>query len=265
MEAIGRLVAGVAHDFNNLLTGIMLYCDLLLGELQKDERLRHYVEEIHGASKDGGALIAQMLAVVRRKPAELQLMSLNDVVRTTQDLLSRLAGEHIKLAADLESDLGMVKMNPAHAQQISLNLVLNARDAMPEGGTIVIATRNRGLVESRSRIATRSVELRVSDSGSGMSAGTCSQIFEDGFTTKPSGRGTGLGLNTVQNLVTTYGGSIQVESRPGKGTRVTVRLACNHEVSSQRQSVSIATKSIDTWSDPSPLFTRFQRRRGNSA
>ena len=277
MEAIGRLVGGVAHDFNNLLTGIMLYCDLLLAGLPltgaplagtaDEKRLRHYVEEIRGASESGGALIRQLLAVVRRQSTEPQPLSLNAVIRTTRNLLSRLVGENIELAAELAENLGLVKIDPAHAQQIVLNLVLNARDAMPEGGAITIATRNcvAPATSSAPSLTDSGVELSVTDGGSGISAETRTRIFERYFTTKPPGRGNGLGLATVYSVVENCGGSIQVESDPGKGTRVTVHFPrCREEASVQPRPIPISPDEIAVQSSPSPKPPKSQHRRGTS-
>ena len=157
MEAIGRLVGGVAHDFNNLLTGIMLYCDLLLGELEEDSPPRRHVQEMRMAGEHGAALVHQLLAVARPAVDESQVFVLNDVVTGIEDLLVRLIGENIVLGTALAADLGQVKMDPAQVQQILLNLVLNARDAMPDGGRITVSTRNRtDPVPHRSRLNRKS-------------------------------------------------------------------------------------------------------------
>jgi two-component system, cell cycle sensor histidine kinase and response regulator CckA len=228
MEAVGRLVGGVAHDFNNLLTGIMLYCDLLLGELQEDSRSRRHVQEMRMAGEHGAAMVQQLLAVARPSADESQLVVLNDVVREFQELLVRLIGENVIFSAALADDLGQVKMDPAQVQQILLNLVLNARDAMPEGGRITVSTRNGtgpGLTGSESELLSGQwVELSVADSGAGMDAATVERAFEPFFTTKSPGRGNGLGLATARRLVHQQGGTILAESEPGRGTRVSMRL-----------------------------------------
>src|SRR5271155_960376 len=144
MEAIGRLVSGVAHDFNNLLTGVVLCSDLLLAGLEKQSRLRRYAQEIRIAAGHGTELIQQLLTVARQGAVTASLLSFNDAIAGLRNLLVRLIGEDIELITHLADDLGMVKMDPAHAQQIILNLVLNSRDAMPEGGRITITTRNKG-------------------------------------------------------------------------------------------------------------------------
>jgi two-component system, cell cycle sensor histidine kinase and response regulator CckA len=219
LEAVGRLVGGVAHDFNNLLTGIMLYCDLLIGELAQDSRPRRHVEEMRMAGEHGAALVQQLLAVARPRTEEPRTFALNDVVTGIEDLVTRLIGENIVLRTSLAADLGAITMDPSQVQQILLNLVLNARDAMPGGGEITITTRNctDSLIESW-------VELSVTDTGDGMDAETLERAFEPFFTTKKPGRGNGLGLATARRLARQQGGTIVAESEPGRGTRVCVRL-----------------------------------------
>ncbi|MBZ5599832.1 MAG: PAS domain S-box protein [Acidobacteriia bacterium] len=228
MEAIGRLVGGVAHDFNNLLTGIMLYCDLLLAGLDHNSRLRHHVDEIRMAGEHGGALIQQLLAVARQQVVEPRVLSMNQVVTGMRNLLSRLIGENIELVTELADDLWSVKMDPAQAQQIILNLALNARDAMPDGGRVTLHTRNCtnlcGEGEGQDRDAIPCIELMVTDTGCGMDAETRSHLFEPFFTTKQTGQGNGLGLATVHSIVEQDGGTIAVESEVGEGTRVIIRL-----------------------------------------
>jgi two-component system, cell cycle sensor histidine kinase and response regulator CckA len=230
-EAVGRLVGGVAHDFNNLLTGIMLYCDLLIGELEKNSHPYRHVQEMRMAGEHGAALVQQLLAVARPQPEEARVFALNDVVTGIEELLLRLLGENIVLHTSLAADLGAVRMDPSQVQQILLNLVLNARDAMPDGGQITIATRNCNdndydydhSADSRLPAVTW-VELSVADTGDGMDAETLDRAFEPFFTTKKPGRGNGLGLATARRLARQQGGTIVAESGPGKGTRVLVRL-----------------------------------------
>jgi len=224
-EAVGRLVGGVAHDFNNLLTGIMLYCDLLIGELEKNSRPYRHVQEMRMAGEHGAALVQQLLAVAHPRPEEAREFALNEVVAGIEDLLIRLLGENIVLHTALAADLGAVRMDPSQVQQILLNLVLNARDAMPDGGQITIATRNcsKGVTGSEWP-GELWVELSVADTGDGMDAETLDRAFEPFFTTKQPGRGNGLGLATARRLARQQGGTIVAESQPGKGTRVSVRL-----------------------------------------
>jgi two-component system cell cycle sensor histidine kinase/response regulator CckA len=226
MEAIGRLVSGVAHDFNNLLTGVVLCSDLLLAGLEKQSRLRHYAQEIRTAAGHGTELIQQLLAIARPSAVQASLVSFNQAIGDLHDLLVRLLGEDIELVTHLADDLGMVTIDPAHSQQIILNLLLNARDAMPDGGRITLTTRNCGLVVNGSTESPRlgHVEVEVSDTGCGMDAETRARSFQPFFTTKKPGAGSGLGLATVSSIVEQCGGTVVVESEPGKGARVAVRL-----------------------------------------
>jgi two-component system, cell cycle sensor histidine kinase and response regulator CckA len=225
MEVIGRLVSGVAHDFNNLLTGITLYCDLLLAGLEQKGPLRHHAEEIRIAGEQGAALIQQLLAISRKQVVEPQILSLNDVICSTQNLLGRLIGEKFQLKTELNKEAGLVKMDPAQVQQIVLNLVLNARDAMVEGGTILLET---GTCECRdpkdAGKLVPGVVLSVTDSGCGISEEVRARLFEPFFTTKSGGRGTGLGLATVQDIVKRNGGTIEVDTEVGRGTSFRVCL-----------------------------------------
>ncbi len=226
MEVVGRLVGGVAHDFNNLLTGITLYCDLLIAGLEPGGRLHHHAEEIRMAGEQGAALIQQLLAISRQQVVEARIVSLNDVIVHTRNLLSRLLGGKFELVTGLDSELGQVKIDPAQVQQILFNLVLNARDAMAEGGSILVETRNGCMcpAEPASQRRTPAVILAVSDSGCGMSAETRSHLFEPFFTTKADGRGNGLGLATVYNIVKNNGGTIEVDSELARGTQFRVKL-----------------------------------------
>ena len=227
MESVGRLVSGVSHDFNNLLTGIVLCSDLLLAGLERESRLRRYAQEIRTAAGRGADMIRQLLAVARQRSVETQVLSLNNAIAEMRDLLTRLIGENITLASDLAEDLALVRMAPAQVQQIVLNLVLNARDAMPEGGRITLSTRNHWDEPHRAQdpdSRVRYVQFEVRDSGSGMDAETRSRIFEPFFTTKKPGQGNGLGLATVYGIVKNNGGAIEIESEPAKGTHVKICL-----------------------------------------
>ena len=219
MEVIGRLVGGVAHDFNNLLTGIMLYCDLIYDGLEPQSRLRQHAHEINLAAQHGAALVQQLLSVARQQPCEPQLLSLNEMIAGMQNLLRRLISENIRLTTKLASGLWPVKMDPAQVQQIVLNLALNARDALPEGGSIRLETRN-----APANGSAEMVELIVADNGCGISQEVRARLFEPFFTTKADGQGTGLGLATVKRILSSCGGSIVIESEPGRGTKVMVRL-----------------------------------------
>jgi two-component system, cell cycle sensor histidine kinase and response regulator CckA len=227
MEAIGRLVSGVAHDFNNLLTGVVLCSDLLLAGLEKRSRLQRYAQEIRMAAGHGTKLIQQLLAVARQGAVPASLLSFNEAIAGLRYLLERLIGEDIELVTNLADDLGMVKIDPAHAQQIIMNLLLNARDAMPDGGRITLITRNYcpAITDlGPESISLTYVEFEVSDSGCGMDEETRARAFQPFFTTKKPGAGSGLGLATVSSIVQQCGGTVVVQSEPGKGTRVIVRL-----------------------------------------
>ncbi len=194
MEAIGRLVGGVAHDFNNLLTGMVLCSELLLVGLEKDSRLRHYAEEIRSAGVQGAALIRQLLAVARQRVVAPCLLSLNEVITGMHGLLARLIGENIELVSELAVDLKLVRMDPAQVQQIILNLVLNARDAMPDGGRIALMTRNGSDGQENRRNGCLQVLGRSSRSATRAVAWmrkTRSHLFEPFFTTKKPGQGSG--------------------------------------------------------------------------
>jgi two-component system, cell cycle sensor histidine kinase and response regulator CckA len=227
MEAIGRLVSGVAHDFNNLLTGIVLCSDLLLAGLEKQSGLRRYAQEIRLAGARGAGMIQQLLAVAQQRSVETQALSLNHVIAEIGSLLMRLIGENITLISELAEDLALVQMAPAQVQQIIMNLVLNARDAMPGGGRITLTTRNHsdridGTEEREFHY--RCVQFEVCDSGSGMDAETRARIFEPFFTTKKPGQGSGLGLATVLSIVKSSGGTVEIDSEPANGTCVRIHL-----------------------------------------
>jgi two-component system cell cycle sensor histidine kinase/response regulator CckA len=230
LESVGRLAGGVAHDFNNLLTGVLLYCDLLLAGLDSGNSLRRYAEEIRGAAIQATALVRQLLAVARPQNAAPQPLSLNTIVQDMRGLLARLIGENIELCFHLEPNLGVVKMDTTGAQQILLNLVLNARDAVSDGGRIAVETRNckMQIIESmpgnQIRPTLPCVMFVVSDNGTGMDTETKKRLFQAFFTTKSAGHGTGLGLALVHDIVTGAGGLIHVDSEPGCGTRITVLL-----------------------------------------
>jgi len=225
LEAVGRLVSGVAHDFNNLLTGMLLYCDLLREGLRDRPQLRRHVEEMRAAAERGATLIRQLLDVARPQPDRPEALSWNDAVNELAGFLRRLIGENIRLVTEPAPNLGRVNMGPAQMQQVVLNLVLNARDAMPQGGRVTLATRNCGPdMSNKSGKEPDLVEFSVSDTGSGMDADTRARLFQPFFTTKPPGVGNGIGLATVHAIVQKAHGTLQVESEPGKGTRVVIRL-----------------------------------------
>jgi signal transduction histidine kinase len=239
MEVIGRLAGGIVHDFNNLLTGILLYCDLLSaglelgrgdGERRDLERsdLSQHVEEVRLAGEQGAGLTRQLLAIARRQAAEPELVGINEMVASMENFLRRLIGEQIELVTALDRDAGLVVADPAQLRQVLMNLVLNARDALPRGGKIWVITRVVENPESRRR----GVSLMVKDNGCGMDAETRARLFEPFFTTKNPGKGTGLGLATVERIVSAAGGRIEVESEEGRGSRVEVFLPAAGRVGS---------------------------------
>ncbi|MBZ5656622.1 MAG: PAS domain S-box protein, partial [Acidobacteriia bacterium] len=220
MEVIGRLAGGVAHDFNNLLTGILLYCDLLSSALEPGDRLRQHVEEVRMAGEQGAALTQQLLAIARKQVPQPRPVLINEVVASTENLLRRLVGEQIELVTVLGAGLGRVLADQAQLRQVLLNLVLNARDAMPQGGRITVRTEATDFPGD----SQPAVSLTVEDNGCGMDASTRARLFEPFFTTKQPGHGTGLGLATVRRIVDESGGVIQIESEPGRGSRIEVFL-----------------------------------------
>jgi PAS domain S-box-containing protein len=222
LEAIGRLAGGVAHDFNNILSVIMGHGELLLAASAGDERARNGLEQIRRAADRAASLTQQLLAFSRKQVLQPKVLDMNEAVADVQKMLSRVIGEDIELIASLHPSLLAVKVDPGQMEQVLMNLAVNARDAMPQGGTLRMETSNLEVNAEMARdielAAGRYVMLRVSDSGHGMDARTMSHIFEPFFTTKPMGKGTGLGLATVYGIVKQSGGSIQVKSEVGQGT-----------------------------------------------
>ena len=229
MEAVGRLAGGVAHDFNNLLMAIMGYGELIRTSLVKDDPLYKYSEDILKATERAASLTQQLLAFSRRQVMQPQVLNLNRVVADLEKMLRRLIGEHIELEIVAGPDLGMVKADPGQIGQIIMNLAVNARDAMPTGGRLILATDNIEFTAShKCRFEDlppgRYVRLTVTDTGSGMDAETLDHIFEPFFTTKEVGKGTGLGLPMVYGIVKQNGGCVDVESRPGQGATFKIYL-----------------------------------------
>ena len=224
MEAVGRLAGGIAHDFNNLLTVIMGYSQVLLTELGPQHPLRGKIDETLKAGERAATLIRQLLTFSSKQSLDPKILSLNTAVTSLESLLRRLIGEDIQLVSKLDPTNGRLRADQAQLEQVLVNLVVNARDAMPKGGTLTIETAQVELTRSPVYHLTPLmpglyVRLAVSDTGCGMDRNTQSHIFEPFFTTKGEGKGSGLGLSTVFGIVTQCGGAIDVTSRVGQGTR----------------------------------------------
>lgn len=242
MEAIGVLAGGVAHDFNNILTAISGYTDLTLQNMRLDDPLREYISEIGQAGDRAAALTKQLLSFSRRGDMSLAVHNLNDSINDTQRMLRRIIKENVAFRIELMPDLHNVKVDASHISQVLVNLVVNAGDAMPEGGTITISTRNTyldGDIVQENVVVTSGpfVELTVRDTGVGMDENTKRRIFEPFYTTKEAGKGTGLGLSTVYGIVRQSGGDISVESEPGKGSTFRVFLPAATIEKDERRSV----------------------------
>jgi PAS domain S-box-containing protein len=227
MEAVGRLAGGVAHDFNNLLTVILGYCDLVSADLEAGDRRGEDVAEIHKAGQRAAGLTRQLLAFSRQQIIAPTLLDLNRIVEDFRAMLERLIGEHVSVVLALAPALGLVTADRGQVEQIVMNLAVNARDAMPKGGTLTIETGNVELTAQHAgtRLAVtpgRYVALTVRDTGTGMTPEVQARLFEPFFTTKEPGRGTGLGLATVYGIVTQGGGNVAVHSEVPNGTAVTV-------------------------------------------
>jgi PAS domain S-box-containing protein len=226
MEAVGQLAGGIAHDFNNVLAVILSNCSLVLDQVGAQPQLREDVQEIQQCAERAAGLTRQLLAFSRRQVLAVRVIDLNSVVQDMEKLLRRVIGEHIDLVTSLEASLGSVKTDPSQMEQIILNLAVNARDAMPDGGRLTIETANVLLDRPTHAGPARHTMLRVTDTGHGMDAVTRARIFEPFFTTKERGKGTGLGLSTVYRIVQQSGGLITVESEPGRGASFEVLLPC---------------------------------------
>jgi signal transduction histidine kinase/CheY-like chemotaxis protein len=229
MEAVGRLAGGVAHDFNNILTVILGWSDMILAKPNLDQVVGRSAEEIRNAANRASALTRQLLAFSRKQILQPRALNLNATIGELGSMLSRLLGDDIKLVSSLQPGIGMVKADPSQIHQVIMNLVVNARDAMPDGGTLVIET---GSMRVDEEYCSEHVDftpgvyvvLAITDSGQGMDEATKARIFEPFFTTKDPGKGTGLGLSTVFGIVKQSGGHILVYSEVGHGTAFKILL-----------------------------------------
>jgi PAS domain S-box-containing protein len=250
LEAIGQLAGGVAHDFNNLLTVIGGYSSILLNKFDQDSPFRASVEEIKKASDRAGGLTRQLLAFSRKQILQPEILDLNVVVSDLDKMVRRLIGEDIDLLALTDPKLGKVKADPGQIEQVLLNLIVNARDAMPDGGKLTIETAHATLSDdyalSHAAVSGSYVMLAVSDTGCGMDAELQKHVFEPFFTTKPAGKGTGLGLATVYGIVKQSEGHIWLYSEPGKGTCFKIYLPCVDEALAARAAEPSVPKGTET-------------------
>ena len=220
LESLGRLAGGIAHDFNNLLMIIAGYSELLLSDAALSERVRSALVEIRSAGQRGAELTGQLLAFSRKQIGQPRALNLNTLIRESQSMLERVLGEDVRLLVVLEPESAIIRADRGQMHQVLMNLVVNAREAMPHGGVLRVETRS--LVENGSRV----VRLRVADTGVGMDEQTRQHVFEPFFTTKSKAKGTGLGLATVFGVVTQAGGRVSVTSEPGKGSVFSLYLPC---------------------------------------
>jgi signal transduction histidine kinase/CheY-like chemotaxis protein len=229
MEAVGRLAGGVAHDFNNLLTSVLFGADLLRGELGEDHPSIDHLREIKKAGETAASVTQQLLAFSRRQTLQPQRLMLNSLAMNMGGMLRRLVGDQYRLETSLEPALGWVEADPSQIEQVIMNLALNARDAMPQGGSICIETANANLNGEKTCWCGLALEgafvvLTISDHGVGMAEETRSRVFEPFFTTKERGKGTGLGLATVYGIITQSNGRVRLQSAPGEGTTFEIYL-----------------------------------------
>ena len=234
LEAVGRLAGGVAHDFNNVLTAVLGSTELLLLDTPPGAANREELEIIREAATHAQDLIRQLLAFSSRQALKPVVLDVNHLVKNVGKMLRRLIGENIELTTEPAPDVDSVCADPGQLEQVLVNLVVNARDAMPQGGRLTIATSNLAVAAGAVPVPPgRYVVLRVTDTGTGMDAATVERAFEPFFTTKPRGKGSGLGLATVYGIVRQSGGHIEVESMPGAGTTFRIYLPRVEDVAEQ--------------------------------
>ncbi len=268
MEAIGRLAGGVAHDFNNVLTAIFGYVDLLREEVPADSSAQADLAEVRKAAERAAALTRQLLAFSRQQVLESVVLRLNDLIEDFEKMLRRVIGEDVMLRLALAKDAGNVRADPGQLHQVLMNLAVNARDAMPTGGSLIIETANADLTEQYAElhqpvIPGRYVMIAVSDSGMGMSPEVKARIFEPFFTTKEKGRGTGLGLSTVYGIVKQSGGYIWAYSEVGRGTTFKIYLprvdAPAEPLSKPREDGSVAGTETILLTEDDPILRPLAR------
>jgi two-component system cell cycle sensor histidine kinase/response regulator CckA len=232
LEALGRLAGGIAHDFNNNLTAILGYIDVMAADIGENSQMMSDLEEMRRSAERASALARRLLAFGRRQVFQPRTLDLNDVVSRLTPVVKRLLGEHIRLEVYPEPDLFCVTADPRELEQVIMNLALNARDAMPDGGTLTIQTRNA--TESPEHddslaLESRYVSMQVRDTGGGMTPDVKQHVFEPFFTTKPGGQGTGVGLSAVYGIVKQLNGAIRVESEVGRGSTFEVFLPASQD------------------------------------
>jgi PAS domain S-box-containing protein len=267
LESLGQLAGGVAHDFNNLLT-VILNSSASLKAAVKDASARRDLDRVDKAAQSASRLTRQLLAFARREVVPQSVLNVSDQVADLKDLLARTIGSHIVMTADLPSDVWPVRMDRGHLEQVVINLVVNARDAMPHGGTLSLTLDNFAVDRSYASVRPglkrgRYVRLQVSDTGTGMDSATLQHAFEPFFTTKPVGKGTGMGLATVYGIVKQLGGDISIDSEVGRGTTFTVFLpATSGVVTADRPSAPGARASgtgtvlvVEDYADLRELFS----------
>ncbi|MBU1055732.1 MAG: response regulator [Proteobacteria bacterium] len=248
LEAVGRLSGGIAHDFNNLLTMILGNAELILEDSIITDKVRERIQEIHTAGERAASLTRQLLAFSRKQVLQPKIMNLNKTAKNMEKMLLRMIGEDIELRAFLAPDLGQIEADTGQIEQVIMNLIVNARDAMPEGGKITLETENVDIDEKyadthTSVIPGSYVMLSISDTGIGMSDETRIRIFDPFYTTKDKGKGTGLGLSTVYGIIKQSKGNIWVYSEPGKGCTFKIYLP---QVEKPIPKAELMPKSIDT-------------------